>query len=198
MTEARIAGPDDAAEVGRVFAAGFREDPVMCWVFSEPDRTAKITNLFRFLARESLVPRGATWQLPGSAAGWEPPGDREPSPERAERFEEAMTLATEDDRRRLGEFGLATELRRPSEPHWHLSVLASDDESRGKGQGARLLVESLRRVDADGLPAHLESTNPRNVPLYLRHGFEVVEEVPLPDGPIFTVMLRPAQRPAAG
>ncbi len=191
MHEVRLANDADAPEVGRVFAAGFREDPVMCWVFSEPDRTRKITNLFTFLAHESLVPLGATWVLPGSAAGWQPPGEREPSPERAERFEAAMALATEADGERLSHFGAEAEARRPAEPHWHLSVLASDDEARGKGQGARLLVESLRRIDADGLPAHLESTNTRNVPLYLRHGFEVVEEVRLPDGPIFTVMVRP-------
>jgi hypothetical protein len=40
-------------------------------------------------------------------------------------------------------------------------------------------------------PAHLESSNLKNVPLYQRFGFEVIEEIPLPeDGPTLWAMLR--------
>jgi hypothetical protein len=35
----------------------------------------------------------------------------------------------------------------------------------------------LERADARGLPAHLETTNPVNVPFYERFGFVVCEEV---------------------
>jgi hypothetical protein len=65
MPEVRIAGDADAQEVGRVVAAGFCHDPVLTWVFREPDRTAKLTDFFAFLAREALVPLGATYVLPG-------------------------------------------------------------------------------------------------------------------------------------
>lgn len=40
----------------------------------------------------------------------------------------------------------------------------------------------LRVIDADGMPASLVSTNPRNVPFYERLGFRVDAEVSTPDG----------------
>ena len=42
----------------------------------------------------------------------------------------------------------------------------------------------LAHCDREGLPCYLESSKERNVPFYRRHGFEVVQEVPLgADGP---------------
>lgn len=194
MTEPRVARTEDATEVGRIFAAGFREDPVMGWVFAEPDRSAKIAALFGFLAKEALVPLGATHLVPGCVAAWTPPGSPEWPQERNDRFVETLSaVATGEDLERLGVFGAATNERHPTEPHWYLSVIATDDDVRGQGLGSRLLAATLRPVDEAGLPAYLESTNPRNVRLYERHGFEVVERVTLPDGPVFTTMWREPQ-----
>lgn len=191
MARARIARSEDAREVGRVLTAGFREDPVMCWVFSEPDRERKIAAMFAFLAREVLVPLGATYIVPGSCAGWTPPGTPDWPSERNLLFGEVMgAVATSADLERLGIFGSATRERHPADAHWYLSVIATDDEARGQGLGSGLLRESLRVVDAARLPAYLESTNPRNVPLYVRHGFEVVDHLHLPDGPVVTLMWR--------
>ena len=70
--EPRVATADDADEVGRIIAAGFLADPVMGWVFSEPDRAAKLEVMFAFLAREAQVPLGATWISDGAACAWTP------------------------------------------------------------------------------------------------------------------------------
>jgi hypothetical protein len=36
----------------------------------------------------------------------------------------------------------------------------------------------LERADAEGLPCYLDTFQPRNVPLYQKHGFEItIEEV---------------------
>ena len=48
----------------------------------------------------------------------------------------------------------------------------------------------LAEADAEGLPCYLESSNPRNVSLYLRHGFVETGELPLPDGPSLIQMWR--------
>ena len=45
--------------------------------------------------------------------------------------------------------------------------------------GGALLDEVLTRADDANAPAYLESSNKRNLPLYQRHGFEIVEEVRL-------------------
>jgi hypothetical protein len=41
----------------------------------------------------------------------------------------------------------------------------------------------LARVDAEQMPASLESSSERSLALYGRHGFEVTGEVAIPGGP---------------
>jgi hypothetical protein len=52
----------------------------------------------------------------------------------------------------------------------------------------------LERADAEGLPVYLESSNPRNLTFYRRHGFEAWGEViRMPEGgPSVQPMWRPA------
>jgi hypothetical protein len=38
------------------------------------------------------------------------------------------------------------------------------------------MTPELRRADAEGLPCYLETFQPRNVPLYLKHGFQIMAE----------------------
>ena len=57
-----------------------------------------------------------------------------------------------------------------------------------------LLSHMLARVDADGMPACLESSNERNIALYGRHGFEVTAAVVIPGGPRIWPMWREARR----
>ncbi len=60
----------------------------------------------------------------------------------------------------------------------------------GRGFGSSLMAPVLERCDRDGVPAYLEATSERNKQLYLRHSFEVTDEVPLPDGPTMWPMWR--------
>ena len=49
----------------------------------------------------------------------------------------------------------------------------------------------LAECDRTGCIAHLESSNPRNVPFYERHGFVVEAEYRCGgDGPLMTMMTR--------
>jgi GNAT superfamily N-acetyltransferase len=61
---------------------------------------------------------------------------------------------------------------------------------QGQGLGSLLLAHTLAQTDALGLPAYLEATSDRNVPLYQRHGFEVVDELRVGTCPPITAMLR--------
>jgi predicted acetyltransferase len=70
----------------------------------------------------------------------------------------------------------------PEEPHWYLAAIGSDPQVRGTGYGNALLRSRLDRCDADGAPAYLESSNPDNIPYYLRFGFEVTGEIVMPGG----------------
>jgi ribosomal protein S18 acetylase RimI-like enzyme len=45
-----------------------------------------------------------------------------------------------------------------------------------------LLAANLRRLDAEASPAYLEASNPANVALYERYGFQVRGSFALPEG----------------
>jgi GNAT superfamily N-acetyltransferase len=196
MTAVRVAGAGDAEVVGEVLGHGFADDPVMAWVVGGPGRPDKLVPMFGFISREATIPLGATWMTDDGAgtACWTPPGQGEWPPERGARFlEELAPVLDAGDLGRLGQLNELMDAHHPSEPHWYLGSIATRPSMRGRGIGAALLAAGLAVVDEQGLPAYLESSNPRNVSLYLRHGFETVEVVHLPDGPPLTLMWREAR-----
>ena len=81
----------------------------------------------------------------------------------------------------------------PTEPHWYLPMIGVDPSQQGRGIGSALLTHALAICDRDGLPAYLESSNPKNVPLYERHGFEVVGTIQAGSSPTIRAMLRRAR-----
>jgi ribosomal protein S18 acetylase RimI-like enzyme len=195
VTEIRLAALEDAPELGRVFGLGFEDDPVLSWVFRDPGRVEKLTAMFTFLLREDFVPPGSTWCTDGAAAAWRPPGEAERGDEHLDRFFAAMSAAptTDDDFTRLAAMGEAVEAAHPTEPHWYLGVIATLPERRARGLGTTLLEAALQVVDESHRPAYLESSNPRNITIYERHGFEVTGRIHIDDGVWMTPMWRAAR-----
>ena len=77
------------------------------------------------------------------------------------------------------------------EPHFYLFMLGTEPASQGRGLGSTLLEPMLELCDEQSMAVHLESSNPRNVPFYQRHGFEVTAEIELGgDGPLVQPMRR--------
>ena len=64
--------------------------------------------------------------------------------------------------------------RSVTEPHWYLDAIGVDPSRQGQGIGSRLLETANARADADAMPIVLVTLQPRNVPLYERHGYETV------------------------
>ncbi|MFC1866215.1 GNAT family N-acetyltransferase, partial [Chloroflexota bacterium] len=64
--------------------------------------------------------------------------------------------------------------------HWYLAVLAVDPQYQGKGYGSKLLNEMLDYIDEEKLPCYLETEGEKNVSMYKRFGFKVVEEFTVP------------------
>ncbi len=78
----------------------------------------------------------------------------------------------------------------PDEPHWYLPLVGVEPNAQGNGLGGALMRHAITRCDREGALAYLESSNPRNISLYERHGFEALGEIQVGDGPLVTPMLR--------
>ncbi|MFI8992742.1 GNAT family N-acetyltransferase [Streptomyces sp. NPDC053542] len=190
----RAATPGDAESISRSLARAFDDDPLMSWLL--PDAATRGERLGRYFAtlfRRQYGPHGRC-ELTGSAAAfWVPPEARDKAVPDAGTVHELMDI--------LGERALLLRevveqvaAHTPEEPHWYLAVIGADPEVRGRGHGAALLRSGLARADAAGLPVHLESSKPDNIPFYEHFGFTVSAELrPHADGPALWPMWRPAQ-----
>ena len=191
MAQVRTAAVGDVPEVAAILASGFWDDPVMAWVFDEAGRLEKLDCLFRYGMTSRFIAGGATHVMDDAAAGWLPPG---PPPEGGDEGEFVTQLfgvgATAEELVRLGAMSAAMDEAHPTEPHWYLAMIATRSARRGQGLGTVLLQHALEVVDQQHLPAYLESSNPRNVTLYERHGFVVTGTIDIPSGPPLTPMWR--------
>lgn len=81
----------------------------------------------------------------------------------------------------------------PQEPHWYLPFIGVRRAAQGQGVGAALLSRGLARADRDRMPAYLEATSRRSVPLYRRFGFETIGVVECPGFPEIFALWRKAR-----
>jgi ribosomal protein S18 acetylase RimI-like enzyme len=172
----------DLDEVASTLCDAFAVDPLMDWFLrADARRDAARLGLFRMLVGEEGLPLGRIDRPAGggAAAIWMPFEWLGPTPFLVElRGLPAMLRATG-----LARFGRMGAIRRdmdahhPMErPHAYLWFLGVAPAAQGRGVGSALLRAAGARLDAAGLPAYLETTTPRNVALYKRHGYEVISE----------------------
>jgi ribosomal protein S18 acetylase RimI-like enzyme len=125
------------------------------------------------------------------AALWLPPGIEADHEALGEVMQSTLTPSRLEDARALFP-QMAT--YHPSEPHWYLPLIGVDPAHQGNGLGDALMAHALARCDRDRAPAYLESSNPRNISLYRRHGFEPLGEIRAGSSPPLVPMLRRARR----
>jgi ribosomal protein S18 acetylase RimI-like enzyme len=78
----------------------------------------------------------------------------------------------------------------PSEAHWFLPLIGVDPFWQGSGIGSALMERALIACDRDKKLVYLESSNPKNISLYERHGFEVLGTIRVGTSPPVSPMLR--------
>jgi GNAT superfamily N-acetyltransferase len=183
---------EDAAIETLVLA--FASDPVTRWAWSGSIQyTANMRGFVRAFGGNAFV-HGTACRT-GDYAGvalWLPPGVQ---PDEELMGELIANTATPDARAASADLFEQLATYHPIEPHWYLPLIGVDPIEQGKGHGSALLAYALERCDRDGLPAYLESTNPRNMSLYRRHGFEPIGTIQAGSSPAFVPMLRRPQSP---
>jgi ribosomal protein S18 acetylase RimI-like enzyme len=190
--EVRTARPSEREVAVQILTLAFASDPAVRWIYPEP--AAYLTHFPTFAeafggrALEHDTARLTTCL--GGASLWLPPGVHADGDALGAFVQE--TVVREDA---ADVFSALEEMDRyhPEEPHWYLAMIGVDPSRQGQGMGSALLKETLATVDEQGLPAYLESSNPANVPLYERHGFEVMGEIRGGDGPPIIPMYRTAR-----
>lgn len=78
----------------------------------------------------------------------------------------------------------------PSEPHWYLPLIGVDPALQRRGYGSALMEHALIQCDRDKKLAYLESSNPNNITLHQRHGFELLGTIRVGASPPICPMLR--------
>ena len=181
MGEIRRAAPEDLEEVTETLWRAFEGDPLWSWAFPQH---AQLRPLWRLFV-DSALAHEWVWMLGDceAAALWIPPGCGELSAEEQARFEPFVRkLAGDRAPDLLALFDRFEHAHPESPPHYYLSLLGTRPDRRGRGLGMRLLEDNLRRIDSEGAPAYLESSNPANDGRYEGVGFRPNGSFETPDG----------------
>jgi len=189
----RKATRQDLPVIVETLTAAFFDDPLMTWWVADPARRSQILRAFFEITVDVNHPYDelyTTDTVPAAAAAvWIPPGCQ-PSGEDAERLVARWVDAAEETAGRLLAALELMDQHHPAQPHAYLFLLGTRPQWQSRGLGSALLREVLERCDRDATPAYLEASSQGSKQLYLRHGFEVTGEIPLPDGPSFWPMWR--------
>jgi GNAT superfamily N-acetyltransferase len=190
--DVKIMAADDEASAIETVVLAFAADPVTRWAWPHShEYMAAMPKFIRAFGGRAFAHGGAysTNEFTGTAL-WLPPGVH---PD-ADRLGELMETTTSPSARADGPaiFEQMAQYH-PDEPHWYLPLIGVDPAHQGKGHGDALMTYALQRCDREKLPAYLESTNPRNISLYRRHGFEALGTIQVGSAPPIVPMLRPSR-----
>ncbi len=185
-----VADEGDRAKVLFTVMLAFATDPMMRWLFPSADAYMASQSVVSAICGQAFG-RGSVFFTHGytAAALWLPAGVGPDEARLAAALEALVPADRFDTALRIFE---AMEAHHPHEPYWDLPLLAVDPAHQGQGLGAALMERSLRRIDEDAAVAYLVSSNPRNIPLYERFGFDVIGEIQFGTAPAIHPMRRDA------
>jgi GNAT superfamily N-acetyltransferase len=189
--EVKSAGANNRASAINTIVLGFAADPMARWAWPDPSQYLRIMPRFVNAFGGRAFEHGTAYISEGARAValWLPPGVEPDEAEMDAIMKESLRPEIAED---IGAVMKGMAEHHPLEPHWYLPVIATDPNLFGKGLGTLLMKHALRRCDEEGIAAYLESSNPRNISLYERHGFKVTGRIQSGSSPVLTPMLRPA------
>ena len=169
----------------------FSADPIARWFYPDPHQyLLHLPSFVRAFAGKAFEHNSA-YCVDGylGAALWLPP-DVHPD----ENVLAALLQRTipEENQQEIFAFTERMNSSHPSEPHWYLPMIGVDPAKQDNGYGSALMKHALARCDGEGKLAYLESSSPRSIPLYRRHGFELLGTIQVGSSPpLFPMMRKP-------
>jgi ribosomal protein S18 acetylase RimI-like enzyme len=179
----------DEASIIDVLVRANWADPAARWVWPDSQRFLMYFPSFVRAFGGKAFAHGSAYYIDGyiGAALWLPP-DVHPD----ENALIALLQRTVSDQIQKDVFAVFEQMGsyHPNEPHWYLPLMGVDPSQQSKGFGSALLQHILIQFDRNNKLAYLESSNPRNIPLYKRHGFELLGTIQTGTSPSISPMLR--------
>lgn len=199
---ARPATREDREVAVLSIVRAFEADPLVRWFFPDDETYVQRASTFFGLLFDGRVDDGNVHVAGDGAAVamWDPPGggsiaEAELDLRWDDEFEPG---AGPGERERLEAYEAAADAMMPPDPSWYLGVLATDPDRQRQGLASAAIAPVLERADHDRATTFLETGAPENLAFYARAGFEVTDEVVLPDGPALWGLRRsPVDQPSA-
>lgn len=184
------ANPDEMERIAAALTIAFSADPACRWLYRDPAQYLKHFPEFVQAFGGNALQHGSALLSEAGAALWFPPGEGPDEEALIDLIERSVGAAE-----RTAVLALFSEMARwhPVAPHWYLPLIGVEVGWQGRGYGTAMIRPILDRCDAEGLPAYLEATSPRNRPLYERLGFKAIGVIDAGGCPPIVPMLR---RPA--
>jgi ribosomal protein S18 acetylase RimI-like enzyme len=182
------AGADESAAIAVVVLA-FSTDPAARWTWPDPQQYLLHFPSFVKAFGGKAFAHGSACFVDGyaGAALWLPPEVHPDDDLLMSLLKRTGSASAQEDGpavfEQMGRY-------HPQEPHWYLPFIGVDPFQQGKGHGSALMQHSLIPCDRDRTLAYLESSNPKNIPLYEKHGFELLGTIQVGTSPPIFPMLR--------
>lgn len=188
----QAATANEKSAVLAILTLAFSTDPATRWTWRDPKTYLEAFPQFAVAFGGAAFEKGGAHHVGSAGAAlWLPPGAGPDEAALMDLMQRTADAATAGDGPKLMQQMASFH---PHEPHWYLPLIGTDPAHQGKGVGSMLLRHVTDICDRDGVLAYLESSNPRNIPLYQRHGFEIVGRAQSGSSPVITPMLRKPKR----
>jgi ribosomal protein S18 acetylase RimI-like enzyme len=216
----RNATPADFPRVAHSLASAFFDNPITIWHVPDESRRLDVMRDFFTVLLENVYTRfGLVFTNVGEVAGGAmliaAQDDRQPMPglpllecrtcntprasdrvprniivppDTSAELDRALAVVFRDFPRTFELFELF-DAHHPKDPHYYMQFIGVRPERQGIGIGSALLRAALDRCDLEGAALYLEADE-RSRHLYVKHGFEAISELRLPEGPSFFPMWR--------
>lgn len=201
--DVRHATLDDIPGMAATLARAFARDPFYSFLAGDaPERNQRMRDGWSGILRFGSAKLAETFTTDdhGGVALWIPPGHRGPPILDSLRMMPAIGQLAGWRRLRTVTDAIAELEKRHRhhvpQSHFYLSALGVVPERQGEGIGTALIKPVLDRCDRDDVTAYLETATARNVLLYERLGFDVVEELTLPGTDVHGWLMVRAARPS--
>mgnify|MGYP006143775873 FL=1 len=174
----------------KVLLLAFSSDPFQRYLMSDPVIYLQNSTIWFNNAVSQSISIQALLGTEGHSgvAVWFPPEHAVQFEALEETYKDFSSSIQKDIFQYFGEF----EKNKPKDA-WYLEYLGVDPRSHSLGLGSLILKNSLSKIDDLHQSAYLESSNPRNMSLYERHGFNTVNKFQFGDGPPIHTMFREAR-----